>query len=74
MLLETFTARFSENSEIWDANRYCSQISCAEIARCDAKSGGSYKGSKVGTFHTFLHVKRTVFGISEIQGALLHSS
>ena len=74
VLLETFIGRFSENSEIWHADRYSWEGSSAEIARSVAKSRGSYKGSKDATFHTFLHVKTTVFESCQTEAALLHSS
>lgn len=54
LLLETCTATLSENCEIWHVYRYSWETSCAQIGRCHAKSGGSYKGWKVGPFHTFL--------------------
>ena len=44
LLLETCTATLSENCEIWHVYRYSWETSCAQIGRCHAKSGGSYKG------------------------------
>lgn len=37
------------------------------------KTGGSNKGSKMACFHTFLHLKMTVFEPSETEAVLLHS-
>ena len=73
VLLETFMARLSENSEIWHGDRYTSDTSSGEIGRSVTESGGSYNGSKGGIFHTFLHVKTTVFETCEIEAVLLHS-
>ena len=44
-----------------------------KLQRPVSNPGGGNKASKLGTFDTFLHVKRSVFGTSEIQAVLLHS-
>ena len=73
---ETFLATSSENSQTWHTSRFCGDRYCLQIGAASVNSGrgGGNKGSKLGSFHTFHHVKRTVFGTSEIQAVLLHSS
>ena len=71
---ETFLATSSENSQTWHTSRFCGDRHCLQIAAASVKSGGGgNKASKLGTFDTFLHVKRSVFGTSEIPAVLLHS-
>ena len=73
-VLGTFSGTSSENSQILQASCVCWQTCCVQIGASSVKSGGSYKGSNMASFHTFLHRKMTVFEPSEIEAVLLHSS
>lgn len=67
---ETFGVTSSKNSQIWHTSRISGQTCCVQIAAAGVKSRGGNKGSKLTIFHTFLHVKKTVFEISEAEAVL----
>ena len=71
---ETFLATLSEKSQIWHGSSISWETLWVKIFVFRVKTGGSYKGSKIATFHTFPLPKITVFGPSEREAVLLHSS